>query len=190
MQLRKRLNWTLLCLLSFCLLSACGYRWGQGSTISSYRTISIPYVKGDWDGQLTAAVIQAIAESGSLKYCSEGGALILKIEIIDTRHEDIGFRYDRKKDGCLRDSIIPDETRAIITVDVSVIEACSGCVVLGPARLFAEMEFDHYYYSNQGKVNVFSLGQFTDYDDARDAVQTPLNRRLALKIADFLNNKW
>jgi hypothetical protein len=186
----RRAVLALFCVFSLCLFAGCGYQWGQGGTISSYRTISIPYVKGDWDGDLTAALIQAVSESGSLSYRSKGGALILKVEIIDERHEDVGFRYDRKKNGHIRDSVIPDETRAIMYVDVTLLEAFSGCVVLGPARLSAEMEFDHYYYSNQGRVNIFSLGQFTDYDDARDAAQRPLNRRLALKIVDYINSNW
>ena len=52
----------------------------------------------------------------------------------------------------------------------------------------ASMDFDHDYYSSRHGVNIFSLGQLTDYDTAEDTVRKPLNDRLAEKIADYVIN--
>lgn len=172
------------------LTVACGYRWGQGSAISEYRTISIPYVEGDWDGNLTAAVIKHMGQSGSLRYCDSGGALLLKIRIVDDYDENIGFRYDRSRKGHFKRRIVPDEMRVTYVAEVSVIEVATGDLLMGPVRISADIEFDHDYYSSRNGVNVFSLGQLTDVDEARDAAQHPLNEELARKIVDYVNVNW
>lgn len=177
-----------ICLLV--VLTACGYQWGQGGIYAPYATISIPYVEGDWNGSLTAQIIKEMSCSGNLTYVNNGGSLILKVYIVDVEEEDVGFRYDLKKDGKIRKSIIPDETRLIISADIYLIEAISGKVLLGPVRVSGETEFDHDYYSSQGGVNVFSLGQFTDIDEAGDAAEYPMNRRLAEKIVSYINDHW
>ena len=177
-------------LLLILLLTSCGYHFGTGSTINSYRTISVPYVEGDWDGTITSAIIKEISEYTSLAYRDCGGALILKVKVLDYDDENIGFRYDRKKDGNPKDIIIPDETRTSIRAEVVVIEASSGCNILGPVEIFADVEYDHDYYSNRDAINVFSLGQLSDIDEAYDAAQQPLNKRLAEKIVAYVRDNW
>lgn len=172
-------------------LSACGYYWGQGGEIiSKYETISIPYVDGDLDGWLTAAIIKEATIKAGLDYRRDNGDLILRVKLVDLSDENIGFRYDRKKKGNLTHSIIPTETRVIAVVEVLLIEAASDCVLLGPALISASVDFDHDYYSSRNGVNVFSLGQLTDIDEAKDAVRRPLNYALAQKIIDFIIDSW
>ena len=174
-----------------CILSSCGYRFDQKEGLSArYATISVPYVDGDRDGSLTAAVVEEIVRSGSFEYRRDGGALVLEIEQVDLREENIGFRYDRKKRGKLTKDIIPTETRIISVVEVAVIESVSGCTVLGPVRLSASVDFDHDYYFSRDEVNVFSLGQLIDIDEAYDAVQTPLYQALAEKIVAYITQSW
>lgn len=180
----------ILALLCACSLFSCGYQWGDGGLSSSYRTISVPYVEGDWNGDLTAAIVQQISQTGTLKYRVNDGDLILIVSVVDERDQDIGFRYDRKKDGKFRSRIIPDETRIFITAEMKVMEAISGTIILGPVRITADVDFDHDYYSTRGGVNIFSLGQLTDEDEAREAAHVPLNRRLAKKIVDYVNDYW
>lgn len=175
---------------SLSLLTSCGYRWGEGGSVASYHTISVPFVKGDWDGQLTSAIVRQISERSSLRYKSEGGSLILQASIVDSWDDHIGFRYDRTKKGNFKSRIIPDETRFGELVEVVLVEACSGNALLGPVRICAEVDFDHDYYSSRNGINVFSLGQLTDYDEAHDAAERPLNERLAKKIVDFINVNW
>jgi hypothetical protein len=174
-----------------CFLSSCGYRFDQYEGLAArYSTISVPYVEEDRDGSLTAAVIKEIVRSGTFEYQCDNGALILKIDQIDLREENIGFRYDRKKRGKLTKDIIPTETRIVSVVEVAVIESASGCTVLGPVRLSASVDFDHDYYFSRDEVNVFSLGQLIDVDEANDAVQSPLNQVLAEKIVAYISQSW
>jgi hypothetical protein len=176
--------------LIFFFLAGCGYQFGDSGYSAAYKTISVPLVIGDEDGSFTSTLVEQIVRSGSYQYLREGGALLLKVELIDFSDENIGFRYDRKKDGRRRKAIIPTETRLIVNADVTLLEACSGSPVLGPVRINASIDFDHDYYSGRGEINIFSLGQLSDYDTAYEAAYKPLNRVLAQKIVDFINDSW
>lgn len=171
-------------------LTGCHYQFGHGDFSERYATISIPYAEGDIKGDLTAEVIKKISLSGSFQFVSCGGDLILNIKVLDLSEENIDYRYDRKKSGKLKHSIIPTETRATIIAEVSLIEASTGKILRGPSKITASTEFDHTYYTTRDQINVFSLGQLSDIDAARDAARIPLNRNLAEKIADFVINSW
>lgn len=173
------------------LCSSCGYRLGTAGDLPlSYHTISIPYVEGDFDGSLTAAIIRRIGTNGCMEYRREGGALLLQAKVIEISDENIDFRYDRHKDGRIKRTIIPTETRLIETVEVAIIDAGSGCVLRGPVRISGYVEFDHDFYKSRNGINIFSLGQLTDYDAAEDAAHRPLNEVMAKKIADFVCDSW
>ncbi len=172
------------------VLSSCGYHMQNEGLAARFNSISVPYVEGDTDGSLTAAVIKEIVQSGTFEYRHTGGRLILYIKKVDLREENIGFRYDRKKRGQLTKEIIPTETRMTVFVEVSVVDAASCATMLGPVRLAAGVDFDHDYYFSRDSVNVFSLGQLSDIDAAYDAVEIPLQRTLAKKIVDYVNQSW
>lgn len=172
------------------LLSSCGYQFGEGGIASQYQTISVPFVKGDWNGDLTTTLIESIAQSGSYTYSRCNGALILHVELMEFTDENVGFRYDRKKSGRLRKSIIPVETRIETTAEVKLVEAGSGKIVLGPVLITACVDFDHDFYSSRNGINTFSLGQLSDYDAAYDAMYHPLNLALSRKIVDFVVDSW
>lgn len=179
----------LLIVFSF-FLSGCRYQFGHGDFSERYSTISIPYAEGDLKGDLTAEVIKKISSSGAFQYVNCGGDLILQIKLIDLNEENIGYRYDRKKTGKLKHYIIPSETRMNILAEASLIEGGTGKVLRGPEKISAYTEFDHTYYTTRGRINIFSLGQLSDIDAARDEAVIPLNRALAEKIADFVMNSW
>lgn len=172
------------------LLTSCGYHTGQGCIPDVYQTISIPYVEGDIDGDLTAALVKQFSQSGGLQYRNRGGELFLKVKLVDSREENVGFRYDRKKSGKLDHTIIPTEMRMTIFAEFCVCKSCSGETILGPVIISASKDFDHDYYTSRHGVNIFSLGQLTDIDDAKDGIQVPLNQELAKKIVDYVNEAW
>ncbi len=179
-----------LLLLVFCF-SSCSYHFGTGGLIENYQTVTIPYAPGDDKGELTSEVIRQLSSSGVLRYQSEEAELILKLRILEFRDENIGFRYDRKKDEKLKKAIIPTETRLFVSVEVSVIEAASGKPIAGPVIISTSVDFDHDYYDmNHASNNRLSLGQLNDIDAAHDAVLHPLNRKLAGKIVDYIINSW
>lgn len=173
-----------------CTLKSCQYQFGRGELAARYTTIAIPYAEGDKEGGLTAEVIRRMSETGALRYVSSAGDLTLTMKLIELRDENIGFRYDRKKQGELKKTIIPTESRLSVVAEVSVIETCSGQVIRGPTRIKTSVDFDHDYYSSYRGINVFSLGQLNDYDAAHDAVMYPLNRHLAERIVDYVINSW
>jgi hypothetical protein len=173
--------------LSFlAILTGCGYTLNTVPGFNDAPTISIPYVEGDVDGQLTAALIQQVSISGEYVYRASGGEYTLAARIIDDTYENIGFRYDRSRKGCLKHYIIPVEMREGLLIEVQVIASCSGETILGPNRLYADLEYDHDYYSIRDGINVKSLGQLTDIDSAEDAAKTPLYRKLAEKVVSWL----
>ncbi len=174
--------------LIFLVCTACGYQFGRGELSATYRTISIPYAKGDQKGELTAELIKKMAATGAFVYAKEGGDLLLQVELVEFREENLEFRYDRDKEGHLKNSIIPTETRLTASAEVVVIEAASGAKIRGPIRIFASTEFDHTYYATRNEINIFSLGQLNDFDAARDAVIAPLCRNLAEKIIEYVIN--
>lgn len=179
-------------LVAVCLLSGCGYKFGQGDEglASRYSSISVPYVCGDQDGALTAAIVKEVVRSGYFEYRYCGGSLVLNVKDVEYDEDNIGYRYYRKKRGTLKHEIIPVETRLTIFVEVWVTEAISGQTVLGPVRLSESVDYDHDYYSSRDGINVTSLGQLSDMEAAYDAVQVPLNRAIAVKIVDYITQSW
>ncbi len=171
-------------------LFGCQYQFGRGELSQRYATISVPYAEGDQKGELTTDVIKKLSTSGAFRYVSCGGDLILKIKLVEFREENIDFRYDRKKTGRLKKSIIPTETRVTAISEVLLIESGTGQIVRGPTQITASTDFDHTYYTTRDKMNIFSLGQLNDIDAARDAVMHPLNRYLAEQIVDYVINSW
>lgn len=176
--------------LFFCLLlTGCGYHFGIGNSLLTGKTLAIPYVVGDQDGSLTAAIIKEVSTSSAVSYTNGCADLTLQVSVVDFYEENVGFRYDRKKYGQIKKYIIPIETRATLIVQVELLDS-SCCRILGPVNIKASIDFDHDYYSSRNGVNIFSLGQLSDIDSAEDAMRKPLNRALAEKVADFLNNAW
>jgi len=169
------------------LFSACGYRLGVESSLGRYRTLSIPYVEGDMDGSLTGELIRRFSAASPFTYAYQGGDLTLKAQVVDILERNIGYRYERNKEGKLTTTTMPVEGRKSLVVEISVIETASGALLMRPVRLDASSEFDHDYYFTQNGVNIFSLGQLNDVDEARVAVMTPLQRAMAEKIVSYVS---
>lgn len=172
-------------IVCFLLLASCGYRQEFVPSFEDAPTLSIPYVEGDPDGEITRALIYQIAASGRYVYRAGQGDFILKVQVIDKYDENIGFRYERNKNCKVTHEIVPVETRGWIVVEVELFSS-QGKLLRGPCRLQASTEFDHDYYTIRDRVNIFSLGQLTDVDSAEDASMTPLYRRIAEKITECL----
>jgi hypothetical protein len=186
----RKMSRFLFSLLLTLLLPSCHYQFGPGELASRYATISIPYAEGDRNGNLTAEVIKKVSSSGAFRYAASDGDLLLKIKVIEVRDQNIGYRYDRKRNEHLKHSIIPSESRFTAVAEVTVIDELRNAAVRGPTLITASLDFDYDYYKVQHGANVFSLGQLNDVDSARDAARHPLDARLAERIADYLLNSW
>lgn len=189
MKVRYRLIHVLVMALS-CGLSSCGYRYGESSLSSSYQTISIPFVSGDPDGELTAAIVRQLTGVLSLQYRQDCGQLQLNVAIVNFDDENIGYRYSYKKSHKRSHTIVPVESRMHMTVEVTLVDTTSQCVLYEPVRLKAYIDIDHdYNYSTWKRgVTQFSLGQLTDADAAFEASRAALNQEIAVKISMYLNS--
>ncbi len=175
----------LIYLMAGLVLTSCGYHLGSGGSLPPIR-VCIPFIEGDKDGLFTEELVRQISSRTSLVYDDQNPQARLVVKIIELRDENVGFRYDRKRSGELRHNIIPVETRLAVCAEVTLFSLCDGSIIFGPAVVGASIDFDHEYYPNRNAVNVFSLGQLTDIDAARDAAIYPLSRELARRIADYL----
>lgn len=173
--------------LTALLFSSCGYRIGHGPLACSYQTLTLHYVDGDRGGHLTSELIHHISTSGAFAYCREGGDLLLKVEIVEQEDLPIGYRYERDRNDLLTDRVITTEGRLKAIAEVQVIDCCSGCVLMGPVRVTAAVDYDHDYYSSGVQIPVFSLGQLDDVDVARDVAQLHLDTELAGQIVSLLS---
>lgn len=176
-------------LLTLTFLTSCSYRLGQGSITDQYQTISVPYVCGDLDGTLTAELIKQLEITGGLHYVNCQGDIQLLVNLVDLRDQNIGFRYYREHGDKITRCLVPTETRVTAVVEVKVVDLCTGQCVLGPVILKENVVFDYEYLNGDG-VNIFSLGQLNDDDAARITAKTPLNKALARKIVEYVNESW
>lgn len=163
---------------------------GYNDISSRYHTLSVPFAQGDATGAFTTELIHELSSSGSFIYqpCNPDG--ILYVNLVEYYDVNIGFRYDRNKQGNITDTLVPSETRRFVVAEVQIIDARRGCVVLGPSFIKAHVDFDHEFNSSRDAVNVFSLGQVTEIDGAIDSVAKPLNQTLARMIVDYIANAW
>lgn len=183
------LKYCLLLIICACVvcLSGCGYRPGYGTFSERYNTISVPYVVGDVDGDLTAAIVHEVVASLGFDHSTTDGQLLLIVELVDVADENIGFRYEQLHGKKYKRSIIPVESRLIAVAEVSLVEAATGCSVIPTVRLSASIDLDHEYNATYSDSTVISLGQLTDADSAFASARIPLNRILAQKIVEYIS---
>ncbi len=185
-----------LSILSLVFLSACGYHFDGGEKIA----VSVPYVVGDHEGELTDALVRAISQTANFRYSKGEGDWILKAKIVRTSNDRIGYRYDRDdKSGDLRKNIMGTENRKAISVEVSVVNATTGKLVVGPQTVQADAEYDYADSNSLRDLSfidpvtgdrttsiTFSLGQLDTVGGAGEDAIYPVYRALAQKIIDGL----
>ncbi len=188
-----------LLILPLLLLSSCGYHFDGGEPEARTVTISVPYIKGDLEGYLSAELVKALTDSGRFDCVQSGGELVLDVAITGDGDDRIGYRFDRNpQTGELRDNIIGTENRRTINAVVSLIDVYTHTTVLGPQAVKADADYD-YVDSNSirdlvffdpherpQRVLDFSLGQLDSYTGAHDDTSPVIYRYLAQKIVEGL----
>jgi hypothetical protein len=186
------LSRSLLTLLLTLNLTGCGYSTVQPD---DKTTVSIPYIEGDHEGQLTAELARQLNASGVYDLVSSGGDLVLKVALIGERNDIIGFRYDRSEvSEKLEKNLLATENRKVLSAQITLVRPISEEVVLGPIMISGFADYDYIdvstlrelaYITPSGKrekVIDFSLGQLDSVEGAQDTVLTPAYRQLAQKI--------
>lgn len=197
------MRWLTLLILS--VATSCGYHVGD-KNLSRIRSISLPYVGGDVDGQLTDHLAYALAASGGFHYEQSGGRYQLNVNILSNQDHRIGYRYDRQgKEGKRLKNIVGTEQRKTMTVEVKLVDTCTEELIFGPEIVTADTEYDYIdgnsikdlifnttekEIDNNNEIEVervvinFSAGQLDSQDAAAKDSLTPLYRNLAQKIVN------
>ena len=179
-----------LCLIL--LMSSCGYHFvGDGEQ----KTVTIPYVIGDVEGQLTNALIRQFSSTTQFAYHPSHGQLMLKVNLLEDTNDKIGFRYERQEfTGKIKKHLFPTENRRTLKAEVSLIACSTDDCVFGPVVISAHADYDYIdegslydltCVSPSGKLTpilAFSEGQLDSIEGAQDDVLTPLYRKLAQNI--------
>lgn len=184
-------------IIALVLLSSCGYHF-YGS--EDRKTVSIPYVVGDVEGQLTNEIIHQLSSSGAYEYVRSGGNLTLKVAVVAETMDKIGYRYDRKEfSGKIEKNLMQTENRRNMTAEVTLVDDTTGEIIFGPHNFSSFAEFDYVdvnslrdlsfinEHGHRVPVLDFSLGQLDSIEGAQDTAITPLYRQLAQKIVMTLS---
>ena len=189
--LKKLSSSSLLALLTLFSLQGCGYRSTlQSNALSSYHSISVPYIEGDNEGYITSQVIEALCSSGAWKYRTYQGELVLKVKILGTKVEDVGYDRSFNANNQVERWMVPNERLLSILAEVQVLDSSTHKVVFGPKAVSANVKFDFDPEYNEDNLVPFSLAQYNFVENAERSAKTPLNAKLAKNIVDALINDW
>lgn len=175
--------------LLLALVSGCA-TWHLADSLSSdhQMTVSIPYVQGDSTGELTSRLVETVSSQPGFRV-DESGKYLLRVKLLDTREEKIGFRYDPRKLRHGEKDLILSETRAKALAEVSLVDRYTNDVISGPAYILGNIEYDHQENVIDNNINDLSLGQLSDIDTAQDVTYIPQDRELSSKISLWLQNQ-
>jgi len=190
-------------LILLLLLTSCGYRFEGGEKIA----ISIPYVQGEFEGELTDALAAALSNTSQFRYTRGPGDWTLKAKLLGTENDNIGYRYDQKPlKGTEQPNVIAVENRKIISVEVSVVNSTTGTLVWGPHILKADTTYDYVdpnalsdvaaFFRKDAEGDVipdsvistmdFSLGQLDSVGAAGEDAIYPIYKEIARKVVEGL----
>lgn len=176
------------------LLTGCGYRSDGEEKIS----VSVPYVVGDHEGELTRVLASTISQNPYFRYTGGEGDWIVKAKVKNSINDRIGYRYDRSQtEGTLKSNVIGIENRKTITVEVTVVNSTTGKVVLGPQEIKAGADFDYINPNNRQDISFinpstgvpnpsisFSLGQLDSVGSAGEDAIYPIHQKIATRIVE------
>ena len=188
-------------LVSFSVLTGCGYRWEPNYPHAERPSVSVPFVTGDEDGRLTAAIIQTLGSSGLVDVVSSEGNYRLQVSILSNSVENIGYRQDPQKvDGKVRTTLLASEGRKTIAIEASLYRGDE--IAYGPYQIASDAEYDYVdgdsirdltFVNPAGTlvtVLPFSLGQLESLESAQEGVSRPLYSRLAQKVVEAISSEW
>lgn len=117
----------------------------------------------------------------------------------DCMHESIGYRYETSQTGEIGKRLVASEDRAHLSTEITLLDAQTNRVVLGPVCLQTSLDYDYIPETSAQIFGLpaqaqtltrFSLGQLDFRDAAGDAAKTPLYRKMAKQIIDYISETW
>ena len=181
----------------------CGYQWERQFPEGNRPIISVPFVRGDEDGSLTAEIISRLESSGLAKVSTANGNYRLVLTILGNCKNQIGYRRDRQKiKSHIQKNLVSAELRKTMDVEVTLFHGTTEDIAFGPYKISAWSDYDYVdgdsyqdltFPGPKGEpilVLPFSLGQLEDVESAELAAAKPLYRKLAQKIIDVISAEW
>jgi len=178
------------------ILGSCGYQFRD---TAERPTVSVPFVQGDYEGQLTNELVKQVVASGAYEYTASGGEYVLQAKVVGDHSDRIGYQYDRKEfSGKRLGNLQANENRRTISVEVSLLDSASGTVVSGPVVVSAFSDYDYVDINSirdlaftppggfPESVLNFSIGQLDSIEGAQDDAILSAYRQLAQKIVEAI----
>ena len=187
-----------ICILLLFLACSCSYRLRSPGNLS-VRTVNVPYITGDREGVLTQSIIYQLSSDGFLEYRPSHADCELKVEILEKKNDQIGYRRDRDGDT-VKKNLMPTESRQTIKAKVSL-ESSDHDIIWGPTIITADVDYDYVeqdsledlsFLNPKGELESvlsFSLGQMESVGSAQISALKPLYSKLARNIAEALKGE-
>lgn len=171
-------------------LCSCGYHFNSSQHETRvHKTISVPYIEGDTDGQLTSTLIQVLNSSSALKYQPDESDLVLKVSLVGTKSEEVGYNQAVQNGQSLK-WLVPNESKQSACVTVEVIDTKANKVILGPKHLSSSVYYTYDPNFNVDNLVRFSLAQYNFQEISARIAKAPLDTRLAKTIVNYLEYAW
>lgn len=182
------------------LLTSCSYHAGRSNSTEKI-VVSVPYIKGDYNGLFTNELIKQISYSPSFNYTYSHSDYLLKVEILSDITDQIGYKYDRNNENQRQKYIRATEGRQTVVAIVELVDLKTNETKYGPFEVKADSEFDYVdpdslndlsFVVDDKRVTVlaYSLGQLESIDSAKEASLKPLYECLSKKIVDAILAYW
>lgn len=161
-------------------------------------SVNVPFITDDAEGYLTKSLIYQLSSDGIFNYESDHADYTLKVDILDTKNEKIGYRRDRDQQGNPLKNLMPTESRQVIKAEVFLESNIDHKTVWGPVTITTDTDYDYVEqdsfkdlsfvnsYHERQDVLSFSLGQMESVGSAQVSALKPLYRKLARNIVDAL----
>lgn len=167
--------------LFFAFLLLCFSSCGFQPVLIERTSLSLKII-GDQEGVFTSALLAELNAFGyTIDHCAPY-SLFLEMKTPKIQH--VGFQFDTTGAPC--QAIVPNETKLIERVFLSLYYEdipliCSHSVEFSQT-------FDHTWLATPNQINLFSLGQLTDYTDAKRFCSSAAKKRLAEEVVMCLND--
>jgi hypothetical protein len=180
---------------------SCDYRWDLDYPGHRKPTFYILPIEGDYDGELSKVLGEAIESSGLAFTTSYKGDYELALKLLDSRFEPIGFKRDQlaiKEESKL--NLSANEERLIVSFSLSLIGA--NLQNLGPFYFSCYSDYDFveadslddltFIDSSGNRKNVLtlSLGQLDSLESARESAWNSVCYQVAQKVVDVISSTW
>ncbi len=181
------------------LLFSCGYQFSPSTYEGEKISISIPYIQGDPSALFNNALASSLAQSGRFHCLQSGGDFTVEVVLLSDTNDRIGYRYDRDDvTGSRKPNVLGIENRRYIIAQVTVYDAHSAGIVLGPLPIKAFVDYDYVDYGSPRDLNThtsngmiptiqYSYGQLNTVEGAHDDASVLIYQKLSDRIVDVIS---